>query len=1459
MTVFDLADMTVTYVQYIYILVSISPMSFPDFYVEPFRSLRYVSLEFVDRLSKENYYSNPLGIKLPDWLPLDYRLQFAFIAVFAPFLASLVGVLTVCSTLAFGGLLLVLASLFSMVFGAVLLAHPWIYSVYLISKQTRVLLLSVGAATMAVLILIGALGFHFWRLRRMHEQEAIMEGTAAVRTEPMWGTSLAEKAVTRSETNLRALAALTAHEDSNRRYLRRCRLAVTLPQFIMAVVVLMVGVLFIGLPPIRDIRFFQESPVGHTTGSILLLVGLMTFVWAIFGVFRAGRRLQLKMYDLLSSTMLGIMLVVISFIYSPVLMNMINILWCVEVKCGAKEWIGPPGSISSASGNSPIWGTLASPCSPCNFSVHAQNCPAALQTQLCGNAVAHSLLAYDSSVPCSEVNAFYKVTVLVILLSYTVGYPIFLVVVADRGTIILEREYPLDKRLMDEFTEKELYYEKVRKSVNVSAPVYQAYRRSYRKARLTFLLQRVLLVTIGCLTSKGIEEDLAWIGLALVLVVCMLYFLYTTLLHPYARPVENIYGATQQFTIVCVASVGVVGQRLGRHAIPFGVAVLLAVFVCLAPLVALIVGLVRTFQNDRERAKRLRRRLENGFAVESKTTQGRSFTPEFREDGDPLNVTGGNRASLKDGGNRAFGGGAARAESPEGQGERDSPSRTKRLHNSSASGTKAYAAKPLPREVWEAGMSSLAGPNYSYQQQRQSNLQEGSCLDFSPESCDEAPRRLHHLQEHSAQGAGLVNPRKEEPSGLTSQLSGWGDAGIVRAAAPSASQQSPVEDVNYGAQFPGDDYFKDARPFVPAAYFGGFDDALLLITGDAGGKEVKSRKQLRVKGDGWWSGEGTFRNIFTFFNTLRGQLTQWNTTGQKEPTDDVAEGLKSTILHGGTTKREGGTKGEQELQEVTENAKNHSTTLVPRKSAFFRCWKRWRKALNISGTSLRYAEVLEERRRLQKSAGVQGRPFWLEPSETQQQTYNVPGSSAPSYCARNNRVVAFERNAAGEPTAFARLKAHKNLHHPPIVVEHKQTQAFPGPPSPTDNKRFRFGDAETNSLENEVEIQLSSSRKRSSVDQASTDSAASPKGKLQESLVSLVGHRSEGHLEESYGTQKRKHSSSAYTRFECISNAERQLQKLEQFCERELQATYDGVRRPTVFAPVYPKVHLEGVEVTDWDEFTQQLLAEIYIPRAGSVNRSSSFSRRAELEDASEYPPLKADAATNKSPRTSGGTKRRTQKRIPSVSIDHDTEAVLRPLHIASTTPKRVKLLLRHFILRRRLTEVFKEQRSRLRALQQAVDFRIAGTIKKYMQWFFLALSVCTTVALVFCLCGMLQGKKSDFVDGVWRSNSVEHELMGYDSWETFTQHCCCLSKVNLTATFPYYLLDVENWLCDDGRVKQRVRRDAYESTVVSGYSVRELCGMTFHEGCYPFVTPDNRVKLLGCSSAVTEMEKKRW
>ncbi|ESS67976.1 hypothetical protein TCDM_03289 [Trypanosoma cruzi Dm28c] len=1464
MTFFDLVDMTVAYVQYIYILVSISSNSFPDFYLEPFRTLRYLSLEFIDRFSEENRYNNPLEIKLPAWLPLDYRLQFAFIVVIAPLLVSIVGILTVCSTAAFGWIMMTLVAFFSMVLGAVLLANPWVYSELGISHQTRVLLVSIGTVCTLLLISLGVFGVHIWRLRRLREEEAIMVNSTNEGCEQRWGNSLAEKAVMRSEVNRRALAALMAYENGNKHYLRRCHLAVIFPQAVVAAVGFIAGIVFIGLPPISDIRFFQVSRVGRMAGSILIFAALLTFMWVTLGIFRSGRKLQLKMYDLLSSTVLGIMMIAISLIYIPVLMNMINVMRCIEVNCGAGEWMPPPGTLIRSSSGSAIWEKSAYSCFPCDFSMHTQNCPADLQMRLCGRLDVHRLLAYDQSVPCNEVNVFYKATMVVILLSYTVAYPIFLVVVAHRGTTILEKEYPLEKRLLDEFTERELYYEKVRKSANVSAPVYQAYRRTYRKARLTFLLQRVLLVAISCLMSQGIKESLSWLGLMLILLVSMLYFLYTTLLHPYARPVENLYGAAQQFVIVCVASIGLVGNRIGRDNIPFAVSVFFAVIVFVAPLAALIIGLVRTFRKDRERAERLQRRLQNGFAVENKSSRGATTNQNVRNANPSLNVVGDSLAHWMDGDIKVFNGSNTATEKRERQDGMDTLSRNKSPKGRKRSSERIFS-KTLSREVRE--MSNDTSADQKQQKEHEQLLHRNSpYLFLAPGLNDGSLSR----RKNSAQGLDSSEAAAERiMRDLIVEVSGQ-DNNRSEREVPFVQEQNPGVGTNNGVDFPEDDYFNDSRFFLPAAYFRGFEDMSLLSEDlgqdEEGEEEEDHRKQRHVKGMRRWTGEGTIRSLFTLFSTFRGQLSRGsNSVSQKEPLKTEMEEPAATTLRASTKRDRDVTVAEQQQQRqnsTTSDVKNCTYAKTPRNGAFFRWWKRWQKVLNISDFSLKYKDVLERRRSLQKFTGLRDRPFWLLPSETQQQTYNIPGSCVPWYCAKNNRVLATDRNAAGELTTFARLKERKNVKYPPLVVKRKESVSLASIPSIMEAMSFRFGKAETDSPSStEKEGMRLSSTKRTVAQHSPSENTpikSSLKRASRRALVSVEDHPTKGTPREEKEISDQ--SNSLRQTFECTTSAKKQIERLERLCKRSLQNPGAGQRRPTVFAPVFPKVHLEGVEVSDWDEFMQQLLAEVPCPAADSRGALLNFSFPPKSESQSNSMPVKSDRAATKVAHEDDKKKKiKEGKETPELSSLKEIEEVGHTASMGSRLSNNVQLLLRHFVLRRRLCDVFKMQKNRLRALQQAVDFRIAVTIKKYMQWFFLALSVCTTVALVLCLSGMLYGMKEDFVDGVWRDNSVEREMMGYSSWENFTVHCCCLSIVNLTATYPYYLLDVENWLCEDGRVKQRVRRDAYESTIVSGYRVRDLCGMTFRKGCNPTVTSENRVELLGCSEELSEMEKKRW
>ncbi|KEG09399.1 hypothetical protein DQ04_05281010 [Trypanosoma grayi] len=1360
MAFFDLVDMTVAYGQYLYILLSISPMSFPDFYVEPFRSLQYATLDFINSFSEGSRYNNPLEITLPNWLPLDFRLQFAAIVIIAPLLVALLGILIVCATGALLWILLTLTALFAMIFGAVLLANPWVYSTEGIPTKTRVLLVSIGSVSSAVLICAGIVVTYLWRARLRKKEDAIMANSSSEMEAHQRTVSLAEKAVTRTVMNRRALAAHYAYEDKKNRYMSRRRLHILFPQTVMGVGSVFAGLIISGLLPVNTIRFLQVSHLGRGAGGFLLAVGILTLVWVALGAFKNGRRLQVKIDGLLSGPALDLMMIAISLIYSPVLLNILHVLWCVDVTCDAGERMANPGSMTHTERKPSVLDPPVNLCYPCNFSVYSQRCPASLQTDLCGSPVRERRLDFDQTVMCSQIDVFYWVAVAVILFAYTVSYPVFLVVAADRATRILEAEYPLEKRICDEFTEKELYYEKVRKSANVSAPIYQVYKRRYRKARLTFLLQRILLVTISCLTRRGHESTLPWLGLALVLIVSVLYFAYTVLLRPYARSVENVYGATHQFIIAAVASVGIVGSTRGKDAVPFGLAVFIAVLVFLAPLLALIIGFVDTFREDRHRAERLQQRLLRGFAVKRDSNAPGGLDVRNGEDSNDNGISG---DAAED---EAVQGVVSEVRKPSGDVCSHKSNDNNRNNNA---GSVPLALVGETPEV----------PTSSHITQHQ----QGCCVPCLPQfegggggdgrkdaSCSVSlsPRDRRLLV------ATPSEPTTErEPLDLLAQVEGRRESFLLSGAARGTSG-SHEKDPRIDEETSDDDYFNDKRLFVPSMYFSEYDGIPLGSASEEAegeGQQQQEEEQLQQQQD-----------------------EEEQQQQQQQQHDDHNNDEDS---------RKNATKGK-------------------RRGKLFQWLRRWQEVLQIGDTPLRYEDVLKRRKELHKSTGFSERPFWLKASETQLQTYNVEGGTIPWFCASINRARTSEITAAGRRTIFPQLRERKNQRYSPMVVPCRLSVATDAGDNRVPMLTLFRGGIQSNAcipgnMAMDASVISSISNKNNNVHGHATGAS----GRSQNSDIQ----------HQAAATASGSQFIPPAVRHACSLNAQWKIEKMRRHFPRDIKSTYNNDRRSTIFAPVIPKVHMEGVEVMNWDLFLEKLLSEVSDPLQSAMGGETSASTREGVAAPAEE----------------------------CVGGAGDMNRTAQPVDGASAPADQLPQLRRHYILRQRLRAAFQQHSERLRTLQQAVDHRIAITIKKYMQMFFVGLSFFTVVALVMCLCGMLHTESFDFVDGVRHESTVEHELLGFGSWEEFTSHCCCLSVLNLTATFPYYVLDVEDWLCDNGRVKERVRRDAYQSVVVSGYAVRDKCGMEFRNGCTLTVDDSNHVELIGCSSEVTELEKVRW
>ncbi|KAG5506319.1 hypothetical protein JIQ42_07937 [Leishmania sp. Namibia] len=180
-------------------------------------------------------------------------------------------------------------------------------------------------------------------------------------------------------------------------------------------------------------------------------------------------------------------------------------------------------------------------------------------------------------------------------------------------------------------------------------------------------------------------------------------------------------------------------------------------------------------------------------------------------------------------------------------------------------------------------------------------------------------------------------------------------------------------------------------------------------------------------------------------------------------------------------------------------------------------------------------------------------------------------------------------------------------------------------------------------------------------------------------------------------------------------------------------------------------------------------------------------------------------------------------------------------------------------LLRERLKTSYWEHLKQLTAVQHYIDYEINEAVGRVLSFLFIVLGIVSTIALALVLCGMLRTVDWTFISGVHRAKgTLLYELAGYDSWDNFTQQCCCMAATDAAAGYPYYAVDVESWVCANGVTKERVRRDGYDNAITDGYSVRGLCGMEFKHNCAVAVL-EGKVVLTGCDSHVSSEAAQRW
>jgi hypothetical protein len=185
-------------------------------------------------------------------------------------------------------------------------------------------------------------------------------------------------------------------------------------------------------------------------------------------------------------------------------------------------------------------------------------------------------------------------------------------------------------------------------------------------------------------------------------------------------------------------------------------------------------------------------------------------------------------------------------------------------------------------------------------------------------------------------------------------------------------------------------------------------------------------------------------------------------------------------------------------------------------------------------------------------------------------------------------------------------------------------------------------------------------------------------------------------------------------------------------------------------------------------------------------------------------------------------------------------------------------------LVRAKLKHIYDQELVKLSLTQQAVDFKINKRTINAINIFFVFSGLLAALAISFCLVGFFDSVDESFYGSVDEGLGLPalEQFAGYDNWTHFTENCCCVASTDQRPRLPFYVADVEGWLCRNGNYRERIRAAVGRSgSVIDGYAVRRLCGMTFLNGCTVTVDPlTTQASLSSCnSSLVSPAESLMW
>ncbi|KAF8299713.1 hypothetical protein TcYC6_0064330 [Trypanosoma cruzi] len=666
--IYDVLELLMNYMQYLHLMVLIAPSMFPTLYSSLFWLVDIVMNAVFSNGGDHNMSNKTkpsqeaggmsaqegvLGLQLPSWVPVDVRLLFALTNIFAPL------VLVFLSTLLLGPphfaafVYLLCASFFWMIAGILLLllllgklrdtdalwqnGQTILAITHALSVHEAVVMTAVSASAVVLLLVIGVvlcivLGARerarvLERLRQLECAPCTEEERVARRLLQFDSTGLENEEEMEKEARVRRARAEMAYQRlfwSRYKETHSLSLLWTFIKLIMCILCVASAFVFALAPKMDFLRAIQIRHVCYPLAALLFLLGLLFVASFLLGLTRKGRQRLFKIKLWLHHMFLYVVLLAVSFMYSPILRNAISLFPCQTVACTVFD-----GSSYSDEDTSSI-GSYAA-------------CMQRTTTHV-------SCLSSDPNVPCNGIDGFLMASAVLATSAYAVFFLLLYGLVARQALRALQR-YPLadsvtasstpfackeeqrtgiGRRFDGDVTDTSptmpmdslfatnasaltasrvkktskkidvLYRERVSSSRNEAQFLYAPYAYAFRYFKLVVLAQKTLMVIISTLMRQGSGVASPWMGFAACVLIHAGFAVVLIVCRPYAEPLEIVVSLALQVMLSVVAAMGLT-SALASTAIPVPLWSFVTSCLFLVPFAAVIAGEILTFRQHSQR------------------------------------------------------------------------------------------------------------------------------------------------------------------------------------------------------------------------------------------------------------------------------------------------------------------------------------------------------------------------------------------------------------------------------------------------------------------------------------------------------------------------------------------------------------------------------------------------------------------------------------------------------------------------------------------------------------------------------------------------------------------------------------------------------------------------------------------------------------------------------------------